>query len=215
MVSLDIKIPPTGGTPTLSQATSVSGNTSAALTGNGLEAQPPAISRQLLVSLLPVPVLGLYPLTPPPEPSQGCIPAAQREQDGGHHLQTDQEEESGAAGAGRGPWHLAASDGDGRGACGAQGLPVGPPSSGSVRSSGSRVRNWEPHGGWDSSLLSSFLLLDPTCLPGGGIGMLRGGDRLGMVDSGKVGQRKEQACHLLVGKGKTGDENGWRAGGPG
>ena len=39
-----------------------------------------------------------------------------------------------------------ASDGDGGGACGAQVLPVGLPSSGSVRSSGSRVRNREPYG---------------------------------------------------------------------
>lgn len=103
-----------------------------------------------------------------------------------------------------------ASDGDGRGACGAQGLPVGPPSSGSVRSSGSRVRNWEPHGGWDSSLLSSFLL------PGGAIGMLRGGDPPG--DGGQWGGGAEKGASLSPACGQrkeTGDENGWGAGGPG
>ncbi|XP_014393265.1 PREDICTED: rho GTPase-activating protein 27 [Myotis brandtii] len=42
-------------------------STSAALTGNGLEAQPPTISRPLLVSLLPCASPGLCPVAPPPK----------------------------------------------------------------------------------------------------------------------------------------------------
>lgn len=109
-----------------------------------------------------------------------------------------------------------ASDGDGRGACGAQGLPVGPPPSGSVRSSGSRVGTWEPHGSWDSSLLSSFLLLDPTCLPGGAVGMLRGRDPLGDGGLGRGGAEKGASPSPACGPRKeTGDEDGWGAGGLG
>ena len=105
-----------------------------------------------------------------------------------------------------------ASDGDGRGACGAQGLPVGPPPSGSVRSSGSRVGTWEPHGSWDSSLLSSFLLLDPTCLPGGAVGMLRGRDPLGDGGLGRGGAEKGASPSPACGPRKeTGDEDGWGA----
>ena len=76
VVSLDIKIPPTGGTPTLSQAASVSGSTSAALTGNGLEAQPPAISRQLLVSLLPCASPGVVPLNSTHKAFPGLHPSS-------------------------------------------------------------------------------------------------------------------------------------------
>lgn len=74
-VSLD-KIPPTGGTPPCSDA-SVSGSTSAALTGNGLEAQLLRHLKATSCFLLPRASPGVVPLNSTPKPSQGCIPAAQ------------------------------------------------------------------------------------------------------------------------------------------
>lgn len=57
--------------PTPAVGSSVSGSTSATLTGNGLHSQPTAISRQLLVSLLPCARPGVVPLGSTPKVFSG------------------------------------------------------------------------------------------------------------------------------------------------
>lgn len=54
----------------------LSGSTSAAPTGNGLEVQPPAISKQLLVPLLPCASPGVVPLGSTPETFPGLRPSS-------------------------------------------------------------------------------------------------------------------------------------------
>lgn len=170
----DLRRPP----HTLSQAASVSSSTSAALTGNRLKAQPPAISRQLLVSLLPCASPGVVPWAPPPPKlSQSSVPAAQRGQDGGHDCQADQEAQSAPAGTGRGPLHQGLNLGIAEGPVGSRGCQWAP-----IPWPCQELGSWGSELGvsWRLGIFPSFLFpsLRPCLSERGYTGMLRGSDQL-------------------------------------
>lgn len=76
--------------------------TSAALTGNQPQSQPPAISRQLLVSQLPCASPELWSWAPPPLRFPRLHPSnSEGPRDGGHDCKTGQEAEPGPAGTGK------------------------------------------------------------------------------------------------------------------